>query len=209
MPVVFGRRWILPALLDIAACHPQIDMDLSFTDHRIDAVEDGVDLVIRVGDLDDTTSMVARQLGVQNAAVCATPAYIDTHAPLLTLDDLDSHTCIRFRGKSRFLPWSFMTDDGEIISKLVKGQVSLNNSEAILDAALSDCGPALLSTWLISDDVKSGRLKILLPHIRPQGFPVFATWPQKAFLSAKTRLVVDDLVKKFMPTPPWSESLSI
>lgn len=204
MPVVFGRRWILPPLLDIASRFPQLDLDISLTDRRIDAVEDGADLIIRVGDLDDTASMVARQLGVQSATVCATPSYLEAHKPLAVLDDLDHHACVTFSRGARGIPWSFIGDDGVQMSKAVKGRLSLNHSDAILDAVLAGYGPALLSTWLIAEHLRSGRLVALLPQIRPKGFPVYAIWPQTPFLSSKIRLVVDELVALFMPSPPWS-----
>jgi len=79
LPVVFGRRWVLPALLEIAAKHPALDLDVSLTDRKVDLVEDGIDLVIRIGPLQDSATLVAKPLGVQQAVLVAHPDYLARH----------------------------------------------------------------------------------------------------------------------------------
>ena len=64
LPVVFGRRWVVPVLLDIGARYPDLSMEISLTDRRVDPVEEGIDLVIRIGDLDDSAALIARRFGI-------------------------------------------------------------------------------------------------------------------------------------------------
>jgi len=203
LPVVFGRRWVAPVLLDIAARYPHLDLEISLTDRIVDPIEEGIDLVVRIGDLHDSAVLVARRLGVQTSVVCASPAYLAAHGRPESLDDLDSHTCIAFGRGGRIIPWTFIGQSGSVITKAVRGRLSFNHSDAILDAALAGHGLALLSTWLIADHLRTGHLVRLLPEIATQGFSIHALWPQTRQLAPKVRVVVDELVSRFLPRPPW------
>jgi DNA-binding transcriptional LysR family regulator len=203
LPVVFGQRWVVPVLLDIAARYPELSLEVSLTDRRIDPIEEGVDLVIRIGDLDDSTTLVARRLGLQQSILCASAAYLDEHGCPASLDALDAHSCIVFGRGGQTLPWWFLNGKGEPVAKTVVGRLSFNHSDAIRDAALAGQGIALLSTWLIADDFREGRLVKVLPGTPTRGFPIHALWPHARQMSPKIRVVVDELANRFLPEPPW------
>ncbi|WP_315810810.1 LysR family transcriptional regulator [Bradyrhizobium sp. SZCCHNR3107] len=203
LPVVFGRRWVLPVLLDIGALYPELSLEVSLTDRRIDPIDEGIDLVIRIGDLDDSTTLVARRLGVQQSVLCASPDYLDRHGSPASLDDLEAHACIVFGRGGQSLPWWFLDGKGAPVAKPVSGRLSFNHSDAICDAALAGQGIALLSTWLIADHLRDGRLAQVLPEVTTRGFPIHALWPQTRQMSPKVRVVVDELVNRFLPEPPW------
>ncbi|WP_315759650.1 MULTISPECIES: LysR family transcriptional regulator [unclassified Bradyrhizobium] len=203
LPVVFGRRWVLPVLLDIGARFPELSLEVSLTDRRIDPIDEGIDLVIRIGDLDNSATLVARQLGVQQSVLCASPDYLDMHGRPTSLDDLDAHACILFGRGGKTLPWWFLDGKGTPVAKLVSGRLSFNHSDAICDAALAGQGVAHLSTWLIADHLREGRLVQVLPEAKTRGFPIHALWPQARQTSPKVRVVVDELVNCFLPELPW------
>lgn len=203
LPVVFGRRWVLPVLLDIGEHYPELSLEVSLTDRRIDPIDEGIDLVIRIGDLDDSSTLVARQLGVQQSVLCASPDYLDRHGSPTSLDDLGAHACIVFGRGGQSLPWWFLDGRGAPVAKPVSGRLSFNHSDAICDAALAGQGIALLSTWLIADPLRDGRLAQVLPAVPTRGFPIHALWPQTRQMSPKVRVVVDELVNRFLPEPPW------
>lgn len=204
LPVVFGRRWVVPVLLDIGTRYPDLSMEISLTDRRVDPIEEGIDLVIRIGELDDSAALIARQLGIQQSIICGNPDYLAAHGRPVSLDDLERHDCITFGRGGRALPWVFLGLKGEPIIKTVAGHFSFNHSEAILDASLAGRGLALLSTWLIADHLRAGRLVRVLPAARTQGFPIHALWPQTRHMSPKVRVVVDEMVSSFHPEPPWN-----
>ena len=206
LPVVFGRRWVLPALFEIGDHRPNLRMDVSLTDRLVDPIEDGIDLVIRIGDLADSTVLVARRLGTQRSVLCASPSYIAAHGLPASIDDLDQHACIAFGREGRTSPWMFIGPDGQAIRKAIRGRYTFNYSEAILDAARAGNGIALLSTWLVVGDLRTGQLVDVMPGVRTQGFPIHALWPQTRHLAPKVRVVVDELVSKFLPRPPWEDS---
>jgi DNA-binding transcriptional LysR family regulator len=206
LPVVFGRRWVVPALLDIGARYPDLDLEISLTDRIVDPIEEGIDLVVRIGDLRDSAVLVTRRLGVQTSAVCASPSYLAVHGQPESLDDLDRHTSITFGRGGRIIPWTFIGESGSVITKVVRGRLSFNHSDAILDAVLAGNGLALLSTWLIADHLRTGQLVSLLPEIATQGFSIHALWPQTRQVAPKVRVVVDELVNRFLPRPPWDSA---
>jgi DNA-binding transcriptional LysR family regulator len=206
LPVVFGRRWVVPVLIDIAERYPELSLDVSLTDRRTDPIDEGIDLVIRIGDLDDSTTLVARRLGIQQSELCASPAYLEEHGCPTSLDDLDAHSCIVFGRSGQALPWWFLNARGEPLAKAVAGRLSFNHSDAICDAALAGRGIALLSTWLIADHLREGRLINVLPDVVTRGFPIHALWPHARQTSPKIRVVVDELVERFLPEPPWGRN---
>ncbi|WP_316224423.1 MULTISPECIES: LysR family transcriptional regulator [unclassified Bradyrhizobium] len=203
LPVVFGRRWVVPVLIDIAEHYPELSLEVSLTDRRIDPIEEGIDLVIRIGDLDDSTTLVARRLGRQQSVLCASPAYLKQRGYPTSLDDLDAHSCIVFGRGGQALPWWFLNARGDAFAKPVAGRLSFNHSDVICDAAVAGQGIALLSTWLIADHLREGRLVRVLPEIATRGFPIHALWPHARQMSPKIRVVVDELVERFLPEPPW------
>ncbi len=205
LPVVFGRRWVMPVLLNIGARYPDLSMEISLTDRRVDPVEEGIDLVIRIGELDDSAALIARRLGIQQSIVCGNPDYLATHGRPVSLEDLERHDCIAFGRGGRALPWVFLGPKGEPITKTVAGRFSFNHSEAILDAVVAGHGLALLSTWLIADHLRANRLVRVLPDAHTQGFPIHALWPHTRHISPKVRVVVDEMASSFHPEPPWND----
>ncbi|WP_266064061.1 LysR family transcriptional regulator [Brucella intermedia] len=204
LPVVFGRRWVVPILLDICARYPELSLEVSLTDRRIDPIEEGIDLVIRIGDLDDSTTLIARRLGLQRSVLCASPAYLERSGCPATLDELDDHSCIVFGRGGQTLPWWFVDTKGAPFARSVNGQFAFNHSDAICDAVLADRGIALLSTWLIADHLRERQLIQILPGIETRGFPIHALWPHARHLAPKVRVVVDELASCFLPEPPWN-----
>jgi DNA-binding transcriptional LysR family regulator len=207
LPVVFGRRWVLPALLEIAAAHPALELDVSLSDRRVDLVEDGIDLAIRIGPLQDSATLVAKPLGVQQAVLVAHPNYLAPHGLPQTPDDLHRHACITFGSGGQARPWHFLDRHGRSQPLAVRGRLGLNHSEAILDAALAGHGIALLSDWLVAKHLAAARLTRVLPEVRTQGFPIHAVWQKNQLLSAKVRHVVDLLAERFGPKAPWEVML--
>jgi DNA-binding transcriptional LysR family regulator len=203
LPVVFGRCWVLPTLLDIGARYPELRMDISLSDRLVDPIEEGIDLVIRIGQPADSANLIARRLGTQTSIMCASPSYIAARGRPSTIDDLDHHTCIAFGRDGRTAPWMLIGPDRQPVTKPISGRYAINHSEAILDAARAGNGIALLSRWLVANDLDDGTLVDVLPSVETEGFPIHAVWPHTRHLAPKVRVVVDELVKRFLPKPPW------
>ncbi|SCB47428.1 LysR family transcriptional regulator [Rhizobium multihospitium] len=206
LPVVFGRRWLLPVILEIAARHHDLSLEIKFTDRRIDPVDDAVDLVVRIGDLEDSSTLIARQLGIQQSILCASPDYIRRYGSPQSIDDLSRHDCIVFASGRQPLPWWFADPNGGMIALPVSGRITTNDSDAICEAAIAGQGIVQLATWLIADHVREGRLCQVLPQIQTRGFPIHAIWPRSRLTAPKVRVVIDELVSRFLPEPPWNKN---
>lgn len=203
IPVVFGRRWILPILLNLGTRFPRLNMEISLTDRLVDPIEEGIDLVVRIGELKDSSVLIGRYLGTQTSVVCASPSYIAESGQPATLDDLADHSCIAFGRGGHSTTWAFNEGHRKLRTFNIHGRLMLNYHDAILDAALAGHGIALLATWLAKDHLDRGSLLRLLPDEKPVGFPIHVLWPQSHHLSVKVRTVVDELVRHFTPRPPW------
>ena len=103
-PVLFGRYCVAPLLIGLARAHPQLELELSFSDRVVDLAEEGFDLGIRVGRLPDSATLVARQLGVQRMGICASPAYLARHGCPRTIEDLAGHAGIVYGQSGRVAP---------------------------------------------------------------------------------------------------------
>ncbi|MEJ2632286.1 MAG: LysR family transcriptional regulator [Acidihalobacter sp.] len=203
LPVVFGRRWILPALLEMADRHPALELDVTLSNRYVDLVEEGIDLVIRIGTLQDSATLVAKRLGIQHSVLVAHPDYLARHGTPETANDLQQHACLTFGSGGKTQPWLFLDRHGRRYPLAIRRRLGLNHTEAILDAALAGHGIALLTDWLVAEDLRAGKLMRVLPELRTQSSPINAVWQKNQHLSAKVRHVVDALAKRFSPQAPW------
>jgi len=200
--VAFGRNQINPLIPAFLEQYPDIEIDITMTDSLSDLVEEGVDVAIRFGFLQDST-LVARHLAYSRRAICASPAYLEKHGVPQTPNDLVNHNCLSFSHLPHLNDWVFKVPEGEF-SIRPKGNFAANNGEAIHEMAVNGLGVTRMAEFLVSSDVKSGKLvRVLQDYYRDIDVPIHAIYPTKRHLSAKVRAFVDYLVKSFNPVPPW------
>lgn len=208
LPLSFGRRVVAPILLELGERHPELQLEISFNDRRIDLIEEGVDLTIRMGDLGDSAGLVARRLFRQRSVICAAPSYLARRGRPVTVEALADHACIRFGREGRIVVWHLAACDAGGDSRpsrslMPAGRLIIGHGEAILDAALAGHGLAYLPTWLMGEELKRGALEMVLSESAVEEFDVYALWPRTRDLAPKIRVVVDELVSRFSPVPPW------
>ena len=205
-PVVFGRRHIAPHLTEFFARYPEVSIDLTLTDHFVDVIESGADVVVRVGGLSDS-SLIARRLAPNRRVLVAAPAYIERCGVPETPEALTEHACLIYKFNVSMAEWHIRTSDGGVTKVKVQGPLTANNAEALHSAARDGLGIALLPTWTVGRDIISGALVRLLPgheaDIRGHETAIHAIYPHARHLSAKVRAFVDFLVGKYRPTPYW------
>ncbi len=205
-PVVFGRRHIAPHIAEFCERYPDVSVDLTLTDHFVDVIESGADVVIRVGDLSDS-SLIARRLARNQRVLVAAPRYLERHGEPSTPGALTEHRCLVYKINVSLAEWHIRDADGERYRVKVSGPLTANNAEALHSAALDGLGIALLPTWTVGNDVRSGRLVRLLPgheaDLTGNETAIHAIYPHARHLSAKVRAYVDFLVEKYRPTPYW------
>ncbi len=206
VPMSFGQRYVLPLALEFMRRHPELAVEISFSDRRVNLVEEGYDLAVRVGTLGDA-DVVRRRIAPTRNFLCATPAYLDAHGTPRTLADLRSHPCLLYVFESEVGVWRLQGADGEEAVRL-SGPLLTNYGEAILDAVRLGLGVALLPDFYVAEDLRSGRLAAFLTGATDSGERgIWALYPHHRHLSAKVRLFVDLLAERLGPRPPWADCL--
>jgi DNA-binding transcriptional LysR family regulator len=193
MPVLFGRRCVAPILLKLVRQYPKLELDLSFNDRVIDLAEDGFDLAIRTGELEDRGGLIARSVARQRMIVCASPAYLEKHGRPQGIADLSRHQAIIYSRSGRIPPWLFPRDGQPPAEVTLATRLRLDDLDAIADAAAIGMGLAWLPTWLVRERIQSGALVGLLPDEPEFLYDVYTIWLQTPHLPLKVRLAVDAL----------------
>ncbi len=193
MPVAFGRRVLLPALIDITRPHPGLSLHLTFTDATSDLLHDDVDIAVRFGALEDTSHLVARHLVTQARVICAAPAYLRTYGKPLKPKDIAAHRCVVGATKGPPLVW-FLKDDG--VEKRMKPPAThqVSDGEAMVDAVVGGLGIAQFPISLVRAQLDDGRLERVLESYSPAGVDIHLLWPKRAQLSPRVRYIVDELL---------------
>jgi DNA-binding transcriptional LysR family regulator len=196
----FGMHQLAPAIPRFQERHAAVELDITISDQPLGAMEEGIDLAIRIGPLDES-SMVARRICNLERVICAAPAYLQRHGTPRTPDDLQRHNCLWITSLPALRRWPFDTDDGIRVVH-VGGNVVANNAETVLQLAVAGVGITRLTDVVVSEAIRGGALVPILTdwhHVEP--VPLFATYPSGRNLSPKVRAMVDFLVEEFGGAP--------
>ena len=202
MPIVFGRMVMMPVLARLLQQHPALELDARFNDTYADLVRDSIDVVIRVGELQDST-LVARRFASQHLLLVAAPGYLRRHGTPQALDELSAHRKILFRmptsGRDR--PLHFSVGRRTVALQPDSG-LRLNDGEAMVQAALLELGVAQVPDVMVGADLAAGRLVELLPQHRPPALPVHAVMPGNRLVPPRVRVLLDALETLKAPESP-------
>jgi DNA-binding transcriptional LysR family regulator len=194
LPTTFGRRHILPALLELALRHEELDLSVSFRDQAVDLVGEGVDLAVRIGALADSADIVARRLGQQRLVICAAPDYLARRGMPLTRFDLAAHDCLIGTRRGLRSSWLLQDDQGNSAAHEIRFRHEMADGDALLGACIAGCGLAQMPTWLADEALRAGRLTPVLADIAGGAMPIHVIWQKTRHLQTKIRVVVDDLL---------------
>lgn len=194
-PAVFGRLYIAPRIPHLLDRYPEMSVDLSLSDTVVDIVQEGLDLSVRVGEVTDA-SLVARRVGSTNSVAVASPAYLQQRGEPKHPNDLAGHECILFTRLATPETWNFTGPDGPL-SVNVSGRLRTNGIEAVIEAAISGLGVALVPSWMLREDRVCGALTQILTDWQPRRRPISVVYPSRRFLAPRTRAVIDFIVEEF------------
>jgi DNA-binding transcriptional LysR family regulator len=194
MPAAFGRGVILPILSDIAQLYPALTLTLTFTDNLVDPIEEGIDLLIRFGEIKDSSGLVATRLSTQREIICASPAYLARKggAPQ-SISDLQHHDCIVGYRRHTAMKWRVIDAQGQSVSFAPPSTYEVGDGDAVLAMALAGCGLCQLTSFLVRPALQSGALVSVLDPFSTCQTGIYAVWPQTRHLLPKLRCVIDAL----------------
>jgi DNA-binding transcriptional LysR family regulator len=195
LPAAFGRRHVMPILVALGQVHPGLNFAVMFSERTIDVVDEGADLAVRIGSLDDDSDLVARQLGTQKLVICASPVYLEAHGRPQAAGELMTRDCIiGWRRKTR-PTWLLKEADGRSRAHEVKVRHEFSDGDAMVAAVLAGCGLCQLPTWLIDEHLRNGSLVTVLDPFAGSEMPIHAVWPRSRYVHPKLRVVVDALAQ--------------
>lgn len=204
LPASFGHQHVAPLVPRFAERYPKVQLALSLSDRSVNVMDEGFDIAVCIADLRDS-SLAARRLAPNRRVVCASPAYLAAHGTPRTPEDLAKHNCLvvsDFAGN-----WEYKTRDGRSTSVRVQGRYACDNWEVLRQWALAGLGIALKSTWDVYRQLEEGSLVALLPdYIFHSEVAIYAVYPHRRFLPAKTRVFIDFLAESFGPDPYWDRA---
>lgn len=204
LPLSFGIRHMGESIAEFSRLHPRVTFDLDLNDRRIDLLQEGVDLAIRIGHLRDS-ALIARRLFDARTIVCASPGYLEKHGVPQKPDDLWSHDCLAYGNLADPGRWVYRDEHD------ARGQVDVNVSltassgDFLCDAASRGLGIALQPTFIAGGKICSGELVPILQNYRWPVSPAWAVYPPTRHLSYRVRAFIDFLAEKFAGVPQWDE----
>ncbi|WP_426131812.1 LysR family transcriptional regulator [Pseudomonas sp. DWP1b1] len=195
LPAAFGRRHIAPLLIALAGRYSQLDLTLTFGERKVDMINEGIDLAVRIGDLKDDPELVARRLGEQRLVICAAPQYLRQQPPPLSPSDLLAHDCIIGWRIGLRKTWLVKNPKGIVQEQEVRVRHEFGDGEMMLRATLDGGGLCQLPTWLVAEHLRSGALLTVLDDCAGATMPIHVIWPQTRYVQPKVRVVVDALLE--------------
>ncbi|NIA71024.1 LysR family transcriptional regulator [Pelagibius litoralis] len=196
MPSGFGLLHFLPVLPDFLARYPELDLDIDVNDRFVDMVDEGFDVALRIGELQDS-SLISRRLSANHRVLAAAPGYLHAHGAPRRIGEVADHNCLVYTYRAQRHDWHLVDETGAEFVVTVSGNVETNNPTILRASALAGVGLVLLPLWLIGPDLKAGRLVQVLPRYHGPDSAINVVYPPGRHLSARVRCFVDFLVERF------------
>ncbi|NWN90949.1 LysR family transcriptional regulator [Marinobacter adhaerens] len=202
-PVSFAIRHMAPLLSEFQKAHPAVGIDLQLNDRKVDILEEGFDIALRIGHLKNS-SLIAKRLAPVRLVLCASPDYLKQHGTPQSPEELSHH---------RYLQYSYMDiGPGHPLQKWLQtqrrksdGSMISNNGDVLVESAIAGAGVALQPTFIAGDAIKDGKLQVILPEYEPQPMALYAVYAHRQLLASKVRGFIDFVDGFFGKTPYWDQ----
>ncbi|EAR07342.1 LysR family transcriptional regulator [Reinekea blandensis] len=203
-PVSFATQYLGPLVRDFKKAYPDVGVNLELSDRKVDVVEEGFDVALRIGHLKDS-SLIAKRVAPVRLVLCAAPSYLDQHGVPEHPEDLIG---------SHFLRYSYM-EYAPLSNPLMKvlrahsqnnpNGIIANNGDILVSAAVAGEGYILQPTFIVSEPLKSGQLSIILKDYEPEPMGLYAVYPHRKLLAPKLRAFIDFMSSYFGDPPYWDQ----
>lgn len=193
-PLSFGVRYLMPIVEDFLKENSALHIDIDFNDRQVNMVEEGFDVAVRLGQLQDS-SLMARKFADFSAYLCASPAYLKAHGEPQTPADLQQHQALIYSNRGKH--WQFSDAKGHQYKVQMASRLHANNGDALKAAAEAGLGLVMLPSFIVNDAIKTKRLRILLPDYKAYDIAAYAVYPQTRYVSQRVRVFIDYLAARF------------
>lgn len=201
LPASFGHLHVAPRIPEFAKRYPRVRLALSLSDRSVNVIEEGFDIAVRIAELEDS-SLAARRLAPNRRVVCASPQYLERHGVPKLPEELAHHNCLTTNDFA--MTWEYKDPRGKAGAARVAGRYACDNWEVLREWALAGLGIALKSTWDVYRNLQDGSLVALFPgYSFHSDVAIYAVYPHRRHLPAKTRVFIEFLAASFGPEPFW------
>lgn len=201
-PVSFGMRHLSPVVSRFLCDYADVSIDLALDDRRVDLIEGGFDLAIRIGTLEDS-ALMARKLATTPVCFVASPDYLARNGTPRTVEDLARHSLLKYTFATTNYMLHLKARGGEQRPVRATGRLAANNGDILFDAAIAGLGIILTPTFFLGDAVDQGKLELLLQDCPQEPATIYAVYPPGRYIQPKTRVFIDYLVEHFRNVDPY------
>jgi DNA-binding transcriptional LysR family regulator len=194
---------LAPVIAEFSRLYPDVSLSMTMSDRMVDLVEEGFDLAIRLLPIPDS-SLIIRRVGTFRLIACAAPEYLARHGIPRVPSDLVNHNCLSFSYSPWGTEWRFSGPEGDQ-SVPISGNLESNSANALRLAAVQGQGVTMMPSFLVVDEIKSGRLVPILTEFMRTEHPINAVYPHRHQLSAKVRSFLDLMTKHYRENPAWAD----
>lgn len=198
-PVLFGRMYVMPGIVDYLRQHPDTSVSALFLDRVVNMLEEGVDVGIRIGELSDS-SYRALRVGHVRRVICAAPSYLKRHGIPQTPQDLKQHQVIVASSLSQNIEWRFV-DQGEPLSVRIKPRLTVSSNDGAIEAASMGLGVTRLMSYQVAPLLAAGKLKVVLSEFESPRVPIHIIHREGRHASAKMRAFIDLMAERLRAEP--------
>ena len=202
-PLSFGLMHLNDVIDEYANQHPELKFELDFSDRHTDLIEEGLELAIRIRELQDS-SYQAKRLALIRYALCASPEYLERMGTPKTFDDLSEHEFLQY-GMSKSSAIELIDKQGKKHQVAVNGKIKANNGDFLREMAVKGHGIAFLPTFITYQALISGELVPILQQYQLPTLNAYAVYPKNRFLSQRCRYLIDFIAERFGDNPYWDK----
>ncbi|WP_428773150.1 LysR family transcriptional regulator [Vibrio sp.] len=198
-PMSFGSRHLPQLLVDFQRKHREIAVDIRLEDRKVNIVEEGIDVALRIGKL-PSSSLIAKKIVPVKMAICASPDYLREYGEPESLDDLAQHRFLKYSYGDPVNLFQGVTHSSDI---KLSAKLVANNGDLLVNAAVCGGGIIVQPTFIAGDAISHGQLKVILPGMEPDPLYLYAVYANRQFLARKVRAFIDFVSDYYGEQPYW------
>ena len=198
-PTTFGIKHLAGIIARMSDQHPALEIEMNLSDRSVDLIAGGFDLAVRIGEL-PSSAMIARRVGTYRFACCAAPEYLAQSGTPKTPDDLVNARCVLNLNLVPRNRWPFFDLQDAPFSVDVRGQIEIDNGEALRAAALAGAGIIYVPHDLVADDLRDGDLVEILADWRTIELPIHILHPSRRLVPRRVTALIDAIAAGLQPT---------
>lgn len=196
LPLVYGQKYLAPLLLEFSSLYPEVELDMEYSDRRVNLIQEGIDMAVRITSRLDPGDVV-RRLGGGRMVVVASPDYLARHGEPRHPSELLHHQCLGYTEMAHGQRWGFMVD-GKLEMFPIQPRLRANNGDVLLRAAAAGLGIAYETTFSAQEWLDGGVLCEILCDFPIPELGIYAVLPSNRFMPHRLRVLLDFLVQKLI-----------